>query len=55
MTSHIAHIVCGVLAPLALVFPVPASVTVTLLHVLLQTILFQTGIVAVGAVDHAFT
>ena len=55
MTSHIAHIVCGVLAPLTHVFAVPADVTVTLLHVLVQMILSQTGIVAVGAVEHAFT
>ena len=55
MVLHIAHLVCGVLAPLTLVFAVPADVTVTLLQVLLQTILSQTGIVAVGTVEHAFT
>ena len=56
MTDHIAHFACGVLAPLTLVFTVPADMNVALLQVLLQTILCQTGIVAVGAVeDHAFT
>ena len=55
MVLHIAHNVCGVLAPLTLVFPVPADVAVTLPHVLLQTILSQKGIVAVGTVEHAFT
>ena len=55
MISHMAHLVCGVLAPLTLVFPVPADVAVTLLHVLLQMILSKTDIVAVGAVEHTFT
>ena len=55
MTFHIAHIVCGVFAPPTLVFAVSADVAVTLLHMLLQTILSQTGIVAVGTVEHAFT
>ena len=46
--------VCGVLAPFTLVFPVPADVTVTLLYVSMQTILSQTDVIAEGAVDGAF-
>ena len=55
MKSQMTSMVRGVFAPLTLVSAVPADVAVTLLNVLLQTILRQTGIVAVGAVDHAFT
>ena len=54
MTSHMACKVCGELAPLTLVFPVPADVAVTLLHVLVHTILSYTCVVAVDAVEHAF-
>ena len=55
VTCHTRLMVRGVLAPVTLVSAVPADVAVTLLHVLLQTTLSQTCIVAVGAVKHAFT
>ena len=55
MASHMTEIVCGVLARLTLVPAVTADVAVTVLHVLLQTILSQTCVVAVGAMEHAFT
>ena len=59
MTRHIMLIVRGVLAPLTLVPAVPADVTVTLLHVLVQMTLSQTSVVAVDTVMylwlHAFT
>ena len=55
MMSQMIHPVRGVLAPLTLVPTVPADVAVTVLHVPVQTILSQTCVVAVGAVEHAFT
>ena len=59
VTRHILLVVRGELAPLTLVSAVPADVAVTLLHVLLQMILSQTGIVAVATAMylrlHAFT
>ena len=51
VTRHISHVVCGVLATLTPVPAVPAIVAVTLPHVIVQTILFQTGKVAVGKVE----
>ena len=53
MASHISLIVCGVLAPLTLVSPVPADVAVTQLHVFVQTILSQTRIIAVGTLNRS--
>ena len=51
VTCNSAHVVCGVLATLTPVPAVPAIVAVTLPHVIVQTILFQTGKVAVGKVE----
>ena len=55
MNYHTTCFVRGVLARLTLVPAVTADVAVTVLHVLLQTILSQTCVVAVGAMEHAFT
>ena len=52
---HTPLIVRGVFAPLTLMPAVPADVAVTPLHVPVQTMLSQTCVVAVGAVEHAFT
>ena len=51
VTCHSTRVVCGVLAQLT---PVPAVtvVAVTLPHAIVQTILLQTGKVAVGTVEH---
>ena len=51
MKCYILHNVCGVFAPLTPVAAVPADVAVTLLHVPIQTIVFQTWIVAMGTVE----
>ena len=50
MARHMTEMVCGVLARLTPVFAVPADVAVAVLHVPVQTILSQTGIVAVDTV-----
>ena len=51
VSCHSTRVVCGVLAQLT---PVPAVtvVAVTLPHAIVQTILLQTGKVAVGTVEH---
>ena len=51
VTCHNTRVVCGVLTPLTLVPAVPAIVAVTLPHVIVQTILFQTGKLAVVTVE----
>ena len=51
VTCHSAHVVCGVLAALTPVPAVPVIVAVTLPHMIVQTILFQTGEVVVGKVE----
>ena len=51
VTCHNTHVVCGVLAPLTFVPAVPAIMAVTMTHVTVQTILFQTGKVAVVTVE----
>ena len=55
MAFQMVHPVRGVLAPLTLVPAVPSDVAVTLVHVPVQKILSQTCVVAVGAVENAFT
>ena len=55
MTRQTKLNICGVVAPVTLVFAFPADVAVTQLHVLVQKILSQTCVIAVGAVEHAFT
>ena len=51
MLFEMACPVGGVLAPLTLVFAVPADVAVPLLYMFVQTILSQTRVVAVRTVD----